>query len=239
MTNERRPRNSPPSDMRRGRHRTWIWHPGTGRNRTPPESAAAYGLAGDMLVPRRDEGWTVAEVIAALRWMDAAHQALAARGHGVPLLVRSGARCRAPRVVCIDDDGDFMLALRRRLERLGLVVASATDALRGYRAVLQEQPDLVIADYFMPAEHGTYLLRRLKEDAQLETLPVIVVTGRDFSARMGPRRDVTLEQHLRRLGAATVLTKPLNARLLSHAVRRCLTMSAGRRPCSTPEDHAG
>jgi CheY-like chemotaxis protein len=132
-----------------------------------------------------------------------------------------------------------MTVLCRRLEQMGLVVASATSAVRGYQTVLQEQPDLVIADYFMPSEYGTYVLRRLKEDAHLERLPVIVVTGRDISARIGPKRNVTLEQQLRDLGAATILTKPLSQRLLAAAVRKCLSLNADQGPYSHWPDGAG
>jgi two-component system response regulator MprA/two-component system response regulator GlrR len=227
--------NQTPSSFHAAQRR-WIWHPPSAQDRP----VACVGSSDRIVYESgHDDGWTAAEIIAALRWMHEARHALDVCSRRTPMYSPNDGGRRPPRVVCIDDDLDFMAVLRRRLEQLGLVVTSATNALRGYRTVLQEQPDLVIADYFMPTEYGTYVLRRMKEDAHLEKLPVIVLTGRDISAWIGPKRDVTLEQQLRSLGAATILTKPLNQRSLEAAVQKCLSLNADQGPFAEWPDCAG
>jgi CheY-like chemotaxis protein len=127
---------------------------------------------------------------------------------------------RSLRAVCIDDDSDFLSLLVQQLEDLGLAAIGASNAILGIRTIQREQPDLVVVDYHMPNAHGTYVLRRMQEDETLSAVPMIVVTGRDVLSRVDPGH--TLEQQLRRLGARSVLRKPLNVHSLIAAVHKCL-----------------
>ena len=130
---------------------------------------------------------------------------------------------RAPRVVCIDDDPDFLCILAGMLGRLGVSVETAPGAIEGYRTVLRTRPDLVITDYFLPHEQGTYLLRQLKRFPFTCRLPVVVVTGRDMTVDVCPPRNVSLDDRLRALGAEAVLSKPLAEPLLRETIHRYLS----------------
>lgn len=141
---------------------------------------------------------------------------------------------RLPRAVCIDDDLDFITILARHLKRLGMAVVGASNAVLGMRAIVRERPDIVITDYYMPNAFGTYLLRRLQQDDTGLNVPVIVVTGRDLLAQVHPSRSTTLEQELRRLGANSILRKPLNHHALAAAVAKCLSFPG--RPRQSHDD---
>jgi CheY-like chemotaxis protein len=130
---------------------------------------------------------------------------------------------RSARVVCIDDDPEFLDVLERLLGTFGVSVETAPDAVQGYRAVLRTRPDLVITDYFLPHEYGTYLLRRLKRFAFTSRVPVVVVTGRDLQADVSPPRETSLELRLKELGADAVYNKPLDESLLRATIHRYLT----------------
>jgi CheY-like chemotaxis protein len=133
---------------------------------------------------------------------------------------------RLLRSVCVDDDIDFLSVLRRHLMNLGIAFTGATNAVLGMRAVHRERPDFVITDYRMPNAHGTFLLRCLRHDAELSSTPVIVVTGVNIRSQLDGNHSLTVEQQLRRLGAQSILRKPLNVHALTAAVQKCLTFTA-------------
>lgn len=134
-------------------------------------------------------------------------------------------RRRGPCAVCIDDDSDFMSILTRGLKDLGVSVIATTNAINGVRAIVRERPDMVLTDYYMPNAFGTYVLRHLQQDSSANQVPVIVITGCELSARIDASRRMTLKQQLQRLGATSILRKPLNREALTRAVTLCLETS--------------
>jgi len=130
----------------------------------------------------------------------------------------------SPCAVCIDDDVDFLALLTQHLNDLGVSVIPASNAILGVRLIQRVRPDVVVMDYFMPNAHGSYVLRCLQQDQALSELPVIVVTGCNVGRMVDSSH--TLEQQLRRLGAHSVLRKPLNVHSLNAALHVCLGRSA-------------
>ena len=101
--------------------------------------------------------------------------------------------------------------LRFHLERAGLRVtalestAGALDALNG--------ADALVLDWMLPGESGLGVLRRLRGDAELRRLPVLMLTARAAEAE----RVEGLES-----GADDYLTKPFSAAELVARVRALL-----------------
>ena len=101
--------------------------------------------------------------------------------------------------------------LRFHLERAGLRVtaldstAGALDALSG--------ADALVLDWMLPGESGLGFLRRLRADAELRRLPVLMLTARAAEAE----RVEGLES-----GADDYLTKPFSAAELVARVRALL-----------------
>jgi Response regulator containing a CheY-like receiver domain and a GGDEF domain len=121
---------------------------------------------------------------------------------------------REARVLIVDDYSDTALLLQRLLARNGLEhLYVATDP----RTVIDElpklQPDLVLLDLYMPYIDGYTLLRRIREWAAEEYLPVVIMTA-----------DVRAETLLRAIndGATDFLTKPFNATEILIRVRNLL-----------------
>ncbi len=95
-------------------------------------------------------------------------------------------------VLVVDDDPDAREFLSTVLQDNGFTAATANDGTEAIAMIEQAAPDLVALDITMPEKSGVAVYRRLKEDDQLKTIPVIVVTGisDDFKKFISSRRQV-------------------------------------------------
>ncbi len=108
-----------------------------------------------------------------------------------------------------EDDDDFALALRLRLQEFGVQVVRATAGAEGYRRAVMDAPAAILLDYELPEGNGDYVLRRLQESPMTRHIPVIALTG---------RREATIERQRRSLGVSEFLTKPFDWKRLRAAL---------------------
>lgn len=83
------------------------------------------------------------------------------------------------RIVIIDDNANDLQVTRRYLERRGYEASGALSGEEGLLMAGQLQPDAIIVDYRMPGMNGFEVTRRIKSDPQLQTIPVLMLTGSD------------------------------------------------------------
>src|SRR5579863_10076172 len=83
-----------------------------------------------------------------------------------------------PRILVADDERANRKILERRLTASGYVVLQAVDGVEAIAAARQHLPDLILLDVTMPNLDGIEVCRRLKGDATLPFMPIILVTGR-------------------------------------------------------------
>ena len=114
-------------------------------------------------------------------------------------------------VVVIEDEGTVRDVLRFHLERAGLRV-TALESVTGAFDVLPGA-DALVLDWMLPGESGLSFLRRLRADAELRRMPVLMLTARAAEAE----RVEGLES-----GADDYLTKPFSAAELVARVRALL-----------------
>jgi CheY-like chemotaxis protein len=82
------------------------------------------------------------------------------------------------KILIIDDDPDFVLAVRMPLEAAGFEVDEASAAEEGIEKVLSVQPDLVILDVMMPTGYeGFETARVIREEHGLKELPIVMLTS--------------------------------------------------------------
>ena len=86
------------------------------------------------------------------------------------------------RVLVIDDSINDTQVIRRYLQRKGYAVETASSGEEGLVLAKRIPPDVFVIDYRMPGLDGFELTRRIKSDAQLKNIPVLMLTGAD-SAR--------------------------------------------------------
>jgi serine phosphatase RsbU (regulator of sigma subunit) len=83
------------------------------------------------------------------------------------------------RIVVIDDNENDLQVTKRLLDRRGYDAIPATSGEEGLRLANQLLPDAIIVDYRMPGMDGFEVTRRIKADPQLQTIPVLMLTGSD------------------------------------------------------------
>ena len=80
-------------------------------------------------------------------------------------------------VLVVDDEPDVVTYLETLLRDNGYATIAAGDRKEGMEQLRRERPDLVCLDITMPVESGIRFYRDLKEDPELCSTPVIVVTA--------------------------------------------------------------
>ena len=109
-------------------------------------------------------------------------------------------------LLIVDDNEDNRYTLTRRLQREGYTNLSAAVDGRQALEMLGAQPfDLVLLDVMMPELNGYEVLERMRADARLRYIPVIMISAMD-----------EIESVIRciELGAEDYLSKPFNPTLL-------------------------
>ncbi len=83
------------------------------------------------------------------------------------------------RALCIEDDLEMIDLIRLILQRRGIEVQGATSGVEALQILAQDPlPDLILLDLMMPDMDGWVVYQRLKADARMAHIPVIVVTAR-------------------------------------------------------------
>lgn len=80
-------------------------------------------------------------------------------------------------VLVVDDNPEIRAYVRRHLEP-DYRVLEAADGAEGLERARQTVPDLVVSDVMMPGLDGNALFRALREDPELEMVPVILLTAK-------------------------------------------------------------
>jgi adenylate cyclase len=122
-----------------------------------------------------------------------------------------------PLILVVDDVADNVDILQMRLEAQGYAVAAAGDGVEALEKIRELLPDLVLLDVMMPKLDGIETVKRLKADASLPFIPVVLVTAK------ADAKDVIegLES-----GGDDYLTKPVDHAALSARVRAMLRIKA-------------
>jgi class 3 adenylate cyclase len=121
------------------------------------------------------------------------------------------------RVLVADDNPANVDILETRLAAHGYEVLTAADGDEALGLAREAQPDLILLDVMMPKLDGFEVCRRLKADADLPFMPVILVTARAES------RDVVTGLEA---GADEYLTKPVDQAALVARVKSMLRIKA-------------
>jgi signal transduction histidine kinase/CheY-like chemotaxis protein len=128
---------------------------------------------------------------------------------------------RAPgrvEVLVIEDDPSTVRLLREFLEPAGYAMSVASTGEAGLALAMQRRPSAVILDVLLPGLDGWEVLRRLKAEAGLRDVPVVIVTVVD-------ERGIGLA-----LGAIDYLVKPVERdALLACLARYTLTSKVRQR----------
>jgi signal transduction histidine kinase/DNA-binding response OmpR family regulator len=188
-----------------------VWIP-TGRRPTMPGAAP--------VAPTSTASVAVAMAEEALRWGENPEPPTR-HEEGDESALRQSLRAFAPdaRLLVADDSSDMREYLQRLLG-VHWKVDTASDGAEALALARRNRPDLVVADVMMPGLDGFALLRELRDDPTLQTLPVVLVT-----ARAG--EESAIEGLL--AGADDYIVKPFSARELVARVGGQLELARTRK----------
>ena len=118
-----------------------------------------------------------------------------------------------PSVLIVDDQPFFTTMLRTVLEQQGFRVFVANSGPDGLKLAKKNLPDIIVLDIEMPGMDGFTVCQKLREDADLKNIPVVILTGTN-----NPK----LNEKAFKAGADITALKSLSAERLVNMIRLAL-----------------
>jgi two-component system, cell cycle response regulator len=129
----------------------------------------------------------------------------------------------ATKILSVDDSRTIRLIMGKAFRPYNVTVLEAANGEEGLAVAAREKPDLIILDITMPVMDGVTMLAKLKGDAELKAIPVIMLT-----AESG--RENVLQ--IARMGVRDYLVKPFREEQIIEKVGRCVALE--KRPVVVP-----
>jgi CheY-like chemotaxis protein len=86
------------------------------------------------------------------------------------------------KVLLIEDDSLFVKMYQKKFAHEGLELEAAYDGEEGIEKTKSGKPSLIILDLMLPKMSGSEVLKKIKDDPQTSSIPVIVLTNLSTSA---------------------------------------------------------
>jgi chemosensory pili system protein ChpA (sensor histidine kinase/response regulator) len=180
----------------------------------PVALAAVYGLQVRALSADKAEAHVLADAVTDVVPRDLSGDATPV----VPLVPanpRSVSAPQVPLILVVDDSITVRRVTQRLLQREGYRVALAADGILALAALARELPAVVLSDIEMPRMDGFDLVRNMKADPRLASLPVITITSRIAEKH---------REHALSLGVDHYLGKPYSEEELLSLIHRYTTV---------------
>ena len=130
------------------------------------------------------------------------------------------------KILVVDDDEDNLLLITHQLLLItNCSIVCAKDGTSALSTAQASQPDLILLDIMLPKMDGFEVVRRLKQDSQTRSIPVIAVTA------MARPED---QQVALQAGCDSYLSKPYELEDLIEIVNHYLNASV-LKPDSPPD----
>lgn len=81
------------------------------------------------------------------------------------------------RILIADDDETILDLLEQLLGELGHGVSRATDGVNLLKKALEEAPDMILTDLFMPGLNGGTVAAMMEAHPALAGIPLVVISG--------------------------------------------------------------
>lgn len=129
------------------------------------------------------------------------------------------------KILIVDDQAVMLRLVTYALEREGFVTITAQTAADALAILKSEQPDLLILDLMLPDADGIELCRRIRQELNYVSLPVIILSGR-----------VEIEDKIEALeaGADEYVTKPVDPKEMVARVKSLLRRNQRLRQDAAP-----
>lgn len=121
------------------------------------------------------------------------------------------------RILTVDDSKTIRLIIARAFKSYDCEILEAANGVEGLAVASREKPDVIILDVTMPIMDGTEMLSRLKSNAELRSIPVLMLTaeaGRDNVLRIA------------KLGVRDYLVKPFKEDQIIERIGRVVELKS-------------
>ena len=122
----------------------------------------------------------------------------------------------AEKILIVDDEPFNVDMLEQELEDQGYVTCSAASGEEALEVLARERPDLVLMDWMMPGTTGIEAVKAMRESAEWQRVPVIMLTARGTTEDKVEGLDA---------GADDYVTKPIDEAELSARIRAMLRIA--------------
>jgi len=119
-------------------------------------------------------------------------------------------------ILCIEDDAETRVLLKRSLESAGMSVDAVWSGDKGVEAAMSGNFDCVLVDLLMPGMDGYQVIRTLKSQGLTSKMPVLVLTARE---------DEESRQRALAAGADVYMVKPFEINQLVAEIRTLIDKS--------------
>ncbi|MGO8836570.1 MAG: response regulator [Limisphaerales bacterium] len=124
-------------------------------------------------------------------------------------------------ILFVEDDAVVLTTYRNLLQREGFRVESAGDGLEALKALSQATPDLIVLDLMLPKFDGADVLKFIRADPRLKTIPIIIFSN----AQVTDFAEDEITKHLRKTDCTPSI--------LLHTIQAMLDAASGDAPDAT------
>jgi len=128
----------------------------------------------------------------------------------------------AKKVLVVDDELDMRTYITTLLETNGYKPVSAINGVEGLEIARSEKPALIILDVMMPKESGINMYRELKNDPELNNIPVIILSALSKKTFFHSQKVLDEYKEEKIPEPATYIEKPPEPEELLEEIRNCL-----------------
>ena len=134
------------------------------------------------------------------------------------------------KVLIVDDEPDNLSVVADVLEFYGMSVKTARDGEAGLGILQSYMPTLILLDLSMPKMDGWEMLKRVKAEQALQTVPVVALTAHAMPGDRKRVYDAGFDGYLTKPIAVPTLLQDLRAALESTAAAASASAASGNEP---------
>jgi two-component system cell cycle response regulator len=119
------------------------------------------------------------------------------------------------KILTVDDSKTVRIIVRKAFKSFDCEICEAANGVEGLAVAAKEMPDLILLDVTMPVMDGVEMLTKLKADAQLKAIPVMMLTAE------GGREHVL---KIAKIGVRDYIVKPFKEEVLIEKAGRIIDL---------------